>query len=363
MTPPEHKLLLRVQRAFWSSQLLQRLSSSLKDWQSLLDCDVADLQALGCTASQARQFIEVSSDEIEQDVLWLDNPNHHLLSIFSEDYPTLLAEIFDPPPVLLVVGDVQILNQPQLAIVGSRNPTQSGKRLAYDFAAELARAGLVVTSGMALGVDACAHQGALAVESPTIAVWGTGLDRVYPARHRELAQQIAQCGALVSEFPLGTSPKPHHFPKRNRIISGLSVGTLVVEAAPKSGSLITAYSAIKQGREVFAIPGSIHNPLARGCHQLIKQGAKLVETSAEILEELPQLAALCTKETAPKEKVVPQELSTIQIKILETIDFHSTSVESIIAKTSLSAEQINTELLLLELSGSIESVPGGYCRL
>ncbi len=236
-------------------------------------------------------------DLVDQDLRWLEGPDNHLLTLGHPDYPTLLAELPDAPPLLFVHGDPGVLSLPQLAIVGSRNPTPGGESTARDFARHLAAAGVTVTSGLALGVDGAAHEGALDAEGVTVAVMGTGLDRVYPARHRDLAHRIAVRGALVSEFAPGTPPKGDHFPRRNRIISGLSLGTLVVEAALRSGSLITARLASEQGREVFAIPGSIHNPLARGCHALIRQGAKLVETGQDILDELGPLAGLLAQTT------------------------------------------------------------------
>jgi DNA processing protein len=207
-------------------------------------------------------------------------------------YPPLLREIPQAPPVLFVHGDPDCLRVPQLAMVGTRNPTPSGRETARQFAAHLAGAGMIITSGLALGIDAAAHQGALAGGGRTIAVMGTSLDRVYPAKHRDLARAIAERGALVSELPTGTPALAENFPRRNRLISGLALGVLVVEAALQSGSLITARLALDQGREVFAIPGSIHNPLAKGCHALIRQGAKLVETANDIVEELGALAAV-----------------------------------------------------------------------
>ena len=237
----------------------------------------------------------------DQDMNWLAQPDNHLLPVTDPRYPAQLKTIPDPPTALFVHGDPDMLSTPQIAMVGSRNPSSGGARTAHDFARHFAACGLAVTSGLAMGIDAACHQGALAANGITIAVTGTGLDRVYPASNRELAHQIVGRGALVSEFPPGTPPRPGHFPRRNRIIAGLSLGTLVVEAALKSGSLITAQQALEQSREVFAIPGSIHNPLARGCHLLIRQGAKLVETANDVLEELaPALSELLeTENTRP----------------------------------------------------------------
>jgi DNA processing protein len=227
---------------------------------------------------------------LEPALAWLAEPGHHLVTFTDPDYPPLLRQIPDPPLALYVLGDRACLSTPQLAVVGSRNPTPGGRENARAFARALAEAGLTITSGLALGIDGEAHRGALEADGRTIAVTGTGLDRVYPATHRALAHEIAARGALVSEFAIGSPPRAEHFPVRNRIISGLSLGTLVVEAAERSGSLISARLAGEQGREVFAIPGSIQSPLSRGCHRLIRQGAKLVETAQDILEELSALA-------------------------------------------------------------------------
>ena len=223
----------------------------------------------------------------EADMRWLEGPRNALLTIADPAYPARLRELPNPPSALFLHGDPELLALPQLAVVGSRSPSTGGRRTAQAFAADLAAAGLAIGSGLASGIDAAAHEGALSVDGLTLAVTGTGLDRVYPARHRELAHRVAMNGLLVSEFPTGTPPLPANFPRRNRILAGLALGTLVVEAATQSGSLITARLAAENGREVFAIPGSIHNPLSRGCHQLIRQGAKLVETAEHKLEDRP----------------------------------------------------------------------------
>jgi DNA processing protein len=263
--------------------------------QAALNGTVTEFTDLGLPQAAQNYIRSPDWQQIEKDLVWLAKPDNRLLTPFDGDYPQLLREIGQPPPLLFVHVDVSVLQEPQIAMVGTRQPSASGQQLARDFAAHLAGFGIVITSGLALGIDAASHHGALAaVKGRTIAVMGTGLDRVYPARHRDLARAIvAQGGALVSEFLPGTPALAEHFPRRNRIISGLSLGTLVVEAALQSGSLITARLAAEQGREVFAIPGSVHNPVARGCHSLIKQGAKLVETATDILEELGPLAILC----------------------------------------------------------------------
>ena len=227
---------------------------------------------------------------VSKELDWLAQDDEFLITFEDGLYPRALREIPDPPPLLFVRGNPAVLSRPQIAITGSRNPTQAGADNAHEFAAALCQAGLTVTSGLALGIDSCAHRGALAASGATLAVSGTGADRVYPSRNLELAHEILRFGAIVSELPLGSGPRAEHFPRRNRILSGLSLGVLVVEAALHSGSLITARLAAEQGREVFAIPGSIHSPLARGCHALIRQGAKLVESAADVLEELAALA-------------------------------------------------------------------------
>lgn len=304
----------------------------------------------------------------DRDLAWSREPGNRILRWGTPEYPALLAEISDPPPLLFVHGDATLLQEPQLAVVGSRNPTAGGEETAHAFAAHLAGVGLTITSGLALGIDAAGHRGALAANGTTIAVMGTGLDRVYPARHRDLAHEIAAAGgALVSEFPLGTQPRPENFPRRNRIISGLSLGTLVVEAVLRSGSLTTARHALEQGREVFAIPGSIHNPLARGCHALIRQGAKLVETAEDILEELGPLAASLTRTaraTAPDEgPTAPAALSPAHAQLLDLMGFDPVSVDQLTIRSGLTAAEVSSMLLILELGGHVASRAGGrYVR-
>ncbi len=317
---------------------------------------------------------------LERELAWLDEEQdrHHLITWCDPDYPPLLREIPDPPIMFYVHGDRSLLSRPQLAIVGSRNPTPAGGENAQAFAEALAGAGLTITSGLALGIDGAAHRGALASGGTTLAVVGTGLDRVYPARHRELAHRIVEQGALVSEFPLGTPPRAENFPIRNRLISGLSLGTLVVEAAVQSGSLITARLAAEQGREVFAIPGSIHSPLSRGCHALIRQGAKLVETAQDIIEELGPLARLTAvrgvgdgpvlsgKDTPPATGDMgasPPELDPALSGLLECLGYDPVSVDGLVERSGLTAEAVSSMLLQLELHGHVTACPGGkYLR-
>ena len=320
----------------------------------------ADDVAPGPLLAARKEKLENLEAYIEQALNW-QAPNRHLLTWASPHYPTLLRQIPDPPALLYVTGDLQALSGPQLAIVGSRKPSPTGRDNAEAFAKALAEMGLGITSGLALGIDAAAHQGALAGKGVTIAIAGTGVDRVYPAQHRKLAHQIVENGGcLVSEYPLGSPPLPHQFPRRNRIISGLSVGTLVVEAALSSGSLITARQALEQGREVFAIPGSIHNPMAKGCHQLIRQGAKLVETAQDILEELAVLLGqqLQQFELAP----VSESQSETDDPLLQQMGWDPVDTDTLIERLGWPAEQVAEQLLGLELEGRVQAVPGGFLR-
>lgn len=315
---------------------------------------------------------------IEADLRWLEQPSHHFVPLGSPRYPELLANLPDAPVGLFVRGDPAVLNLPQLAIVGSRNPTLAGNDNALEFAAHLAGSGLAITSGLAIGIDASAHRGALQAGGRTIAVCGTGLDIDYPRANAGLAAEIASTGALVSEFPLGTPAAKSNFPRRNRIISGLALGTLVVEAAVQSGSLITARLAADQGREVFAIPGSIHNPLARGCHRLIRQGAQLVETADDIFVELQieprsrsqvlTRSAFSNNTRAMSKTAEPQAVFTGVLDkeyeiLLDALGFEPASVDVLIARTGLKADEVASMLLILELEAHIDAHPGGlYVR-
>jgi DNA processing protein len=301
---------------------------------------------------------------VEEDLAWLERPRNWLICWDDPRYPPLLRQIDAPPPVLFVHGDPACLCGHQLAIVGTRHPTPTGRETARDFAACLARSGMIITSGLAAGVDAEAHRGALLGHGCTIAVMGTGPDRIYPAQHRELAHEIADAGALVSELPPGTPPLAENFPRRNRIISGLTLGTLVVEAAARSGSLITARFAAEQGREVFAIPGSIHNAMAKGCHNLIRQGAKLVETAADIVEELGALALASEEDSAAAFRARTSELDDDYRRLLDYLGHEPISIDLLVERSGLTAEAISSMLLVLELQGIVAAAPGGlYSRL
>jgi len=337
----------------------------------LLQTGTGYLRELGLKQASIAALQCPDEEAIARDLDWHARPGNRIMCSLDPDYPALLAQIPAPPPLLYVHGNTAVLSEPQLAMVGSRNPTASGQQTATGFARHLSAAGLVITSGLALGIDAASHQGALDAGNATIAVMGTGLDRVYPARHRDLARQIAEQGALVSEFPVGTPPLAENFPRRNRIISGLSLGTLVIEAALRSGSLISARYAGEQGREVFAIPGSIHNPLARGCHQLIRQGAKLVETAADVIEELGALAQLCAGQPQPADPAGQagqvgdtRELAEDYLQLIDYIEYDSTSIDQLVTRSGLTPAEVSSMLLQLEMSGYIASSPGGlYNRL
>jgi DNA processing protein len=330
---------------------------------------VAQLAAVGLKADSIAAIKNLHPPLLPVVQQWLRQPNTHLLTVTDPRYPPQLADIHDPPPLLYVRGEVQLLSEPQIAIVGSRNPTPGGAEITQEFARHLTGYGLIVTSGLAQGIDGAAHLGALE-NGRTIAVFGTGLDRVYPAAHRTLARQIAENGALVSEFPPGCEPLAQNFPRRNRLISGLSLGVLVTEAALKSGSLITARTALEQGREVFAVPGSIRNPLARGCHALLRDGAKLVESAADILAELAPLLRVALTATATA--VAPLDLALDGVTgldsdsraVLKAMGFDLVAPDELIERSGFSAQQISAILLVLELSGHVSSEPGGrYGRI
>jgi len=294
---------------------------------------------------------------VERALEWLAQPQRALLTLADETYPRALLEIADPPPVLYAQGRLGLLQHPALAVVGSRNATAQGMANAESFARALSDAGLTIVSGLALGIDAAAHRGGLAGASSTIAVLGTGMDIVYPARNAALAAQIGERGLLVSEFALGTGATTHHFPRRNRLISGLARGCLVVEAALASGSLITARAAADQGREVFAIPGSIHSPLSKGCHALLKSGAKLVESADDVLSEL---SGFRPSGRASTTAAAPATASGL----LQHMGHDPVDIDALCSRAGWSAEQVSSELLRLELDGRVAALPGGlYQRL
>ena len=329
----------RLLAAFGSAPAV--FEASPAEWRDAVGATLADL-----LAGEPPLYAERLKAALQW---WRSGADRHVVTLGDPAYPPLLLQTADPPLLLYVQGRPDLLAAPSLAVVGSRNPTPQGADNARAFAAQLSREGLAIVSGLALGIDGAAHEGALGAHGRTLAVVGTGLDIVYPSRHLALARRIAESGALVSEYAPGTPSIAAHFPQRNRIIAGLARGTLVVEAALRSGSLITARLASEAGREVFAIPGSIHSPQSRGCHALIRQGAKLVESAADILEELrPQGALLPT--TAPEEPTDP---------LLEALGHDPVSLDALGARTGWPAQVLSAKLLELELDGHVARLPGG----
>ena len=293
-----------------------------------------------------------ATQEIEAALGWAEEPGNRILTLADADYPQALLTAFDPPTLFYLKGRAELLNRPALAIVGARTATKQGEANATAFAQALAEAGLTIVSGLAAGIDAAAHRGALAAPASTIAVIGTGCDRIYPARNAALAREIAEKGAILSEFPLGTPPLAANFPRRNRLIAGLSRGCLVVEAAQRSGSLITARLAAEAGREVFAIPGSIHSPQSKGCHALIKQGAKLVESAQDILEELGWARSIASPAQPAGDRGDDDP-------ILSALGGDPCDLETLATRTGLSADALLARLLPLELEGRVALLPGG----
>ncbi len=335
--------------------------------QAVFQAGPEQLRALRIGAESIAAIQTPDWHAVGQDRDWLSLPGHHLLTIQDPDYPPLLREIPDPPPLLFIDGHPEALQSVQIGIVGSRNPTAVGRETAHAFARKLAESGLTITSGLARGIDAAAHRGVLAGAGETVAVTGCGPDRIYPAAHRELAREIAQSGAVISEFPIGTPPSASNFPRRNRIVSGLSLGVLVVEAAERSGALITARLAGEQGREVFAIPGSIHSPLARGCNRLIRDGAKLVQTETDILEEIAaQARGLLREATAPETRAENSDEEPPDPEyqsLLEALGYEPTPIDILVERTGLTADMLSSMLLRLELQGAVACAAGGvYSR-
>jgi DNA processing protein len=311
---------------------------------------------------------------IANDLAWLDAANHHLIVWDSDDYPVLLRNVQNAPSALFVAGDPSQLWAAQIAVVGARSASSGGLANARSFAKAFVQAGNVITSGLAEGIDGAAHTAALEAGGITIAVLGTGPDLIYPRRHEELAARIVERGALVSEFPPGTPGKPEHFPRRNRIISGLSLGTLVIEASLNSGSLITARLAAEQGREVFALPGSIHSPLSRGCHKLIRDGAKLVETADEVLGELHGMGTALADGLRRRLRCADMVIDRAEVprdshaddpdyaRVLAAVSGAPVALDELVADTGLSVAALSSMLLVLELEGAVTAENGRYMR-
>lgn len=337
-----------------------KLLAYFKTPAAIFDASHSQLKDCQLRSTSIDSILNMDFEQFGSVFKWLEEPDHIIIPIHSTYYPPLLEQTATPPLFLFAIGNIEHLLNPQIAVVGSRNPTPQGIINTQKFCQSLVSQGLTITSGLALGIDGEAHRATIAEGGYTVAVTGTGLSRVYPAKHRELAHLITDNGVIVSECFPEEGVNPGNFPRRNRIIAGLSLGTLVVEAAKKSGSLITANIALEEAREVFAIPGSIHNPLAQGCHALIRQGAKLVENSEDILEELPALARAQNLATETQSR--PQ-LNPETAEFLKYIDYETTSTDTIAIRSQLSIESVATKLLLLELDGWIINHTGGYSRV
>ncbi len=347
-----------------SGQRLERLLSRFGDVGDVVRASAADLAAAGLTDSMAERLRDPDPEIAAATEAWLEHNDHHLVTWVDSHYPALLREISGAPAFLFVAGHLNTLELPQLAVVGSRNATGAGLDNAFRFAAYLAGAGFTITSGLARGIDGAAHRGALKGSGSTVAVCAHGLDQLYPPAHAELAGQIVLSGALVSEFAPGVPPRRTNFPRRNRIISGLSLGTLVVEAGQRSGALITARLASEQGREVFAIPGSIHSPLSRGCHRLIRDGATLVETGADIVEELRGLLEGISS-TIEQNSGLPESdradfMTDPQYRqLLHHMGYDPLSADQLVTRSGLTSAEVSSMLLRLELAGLIETLSDG----
>jgi len=336
-----------------------KLLNHFKSPQKIFSACKPELDSLKLKSEIQRSILNMNFDQFDPLLEWLQRPRHHCITLESSFYPPLLAETTLAPILLFAIGNIEQLLNPQIAVVGSRTPTRTGLANTQYFCQSLVANGLTITSGLALGIDGEAHRVALSEKGYTIAVMGTGLNLVYPATHRQLAHSISEQGLLISEYFPDERGSAASFPRRNRIIAGLSLGTLVVEAALKSGSLITARIAMDEGREVFAVPGNINNSLAQGCHSLIKQGAKLVEKGEDILDELPSLAAahkIASNETRP---LLNQETA----EFLKSVDFETTSMDTILERSQLPIETVTNKLLLLELDGWVINACGGYSRV
>ena len=345
-------------------QLLTKFGSP----QAIYSASISQLREIVDDETARKINHGVDTEAIKPTLDWLKKDNAHIVTLADSEYPQKLLEISNPPAVLYAIGNLPWLNHPSLAIVGSRSATPQGEKNAEEFSASLCHLGLCVVSGMALGIDGAAHRGALKANGATIAVVGTGLDIVYPARHRDLAHKIAERGLIISEFPLGTPSKAQNFPRRNRLISGLSLGCLVVEANIDSGSLITARLSTEQGREVFAIPGSIHSPVAKGCHQLIKQGAKLVENTQDILEEIKNLLPTSKLSYSPTGLMSEINSATVTGQagntVLDLMGFDAINFDHLQQLSALTTEVLSAMLMVLELEGKITVLAGNqYQRL
>lgn len=371
--PATTAALLPLALAGGPLQPLRLLLEQFEDAGAALAAGANAWRAAGCTAAQCQAIAHPDPVALARSQAWLDAPARQLLGWASPDYPPLLRQAPNPPLALFVAGNASLLWQPAIAIVGSRNPTAGGRDNTRLLAEQLGQCGLTVASGLAAGIDAAAHRAALAATAPTYAVIGTGPDIVYPRHHRQLQAELATHGAVVSEYPPGTTPRSGHFPARNRLLAALSLGTVVIEAAERSGALVTARLAGEAGREVFAVPGSIHNPMARGCHRLIRDGATLVTHADHILEGVANLAgelgnALQTRLHTPTSKAVtgpdpvPDLPDPDYQRLWEALGHDPTGMDSLIERTGLTAAMLSSMLLLMELQGRVSSAHGRYTR-
>ena len=371
--PCEHEPLLRLLLSGAPTSGLRRLLDSHGTAQAAVVAGARDWASHGLTAPVCNAIRTPDAAALRNAAEWLQAPGHHLLGWRDAEYPPLLRRIASPPAMLFVAGDPAQLWRPAVAIVGSRTATAGGCTNAGQFARQLAKAGLCIASGLAAGIDAAAHSATLEAGGVTVAVLGTGPDIAYPARHQRLLERIAATGAVVSEHPPGTGPLRQHFPSRNRILAGLSLGTLVIEAALRSGALITAHQAIDAGREVFAVPGSIHNPMVRGCHRLIREGATLVETPQEVIDALTPLVLdlaralqgeLCA---SPLPSVAPAQspllAQTNYNRLWQALGHDPTGMDALEERTGLTVAELSAMLLTLELEGHVAAEHGRYCRI
>jgi DNA processing protein len=347
---------------------LPRALETLLHAQGIVEASDAARAGAGISAASREFLSSTRAAPSATERAWLDNPRHHVVPCTDPRYPALLRRSERHPIALYVIGNPDLLNDPQLAIVGSRNPSAQGRETAHEFSEYLAGRGLAITSGLAVGIDSAAHRGALKAQGNTLAVLGSGVDVIYPRGNLRLAGEIQQQGALISGFPLGTPPRREHFPQRNGIIAGMSLGTLVVEAARRSGSLITARLAADQGREVFAIPGSIHSPLSRGCHELIRQGAKLTETAHDILSELNFSEFFGLAAGAPRVPAASGDAASGMDKehkiLLDALGFDPADLDVLVVRTGFKAQAVSSMMLILELEGHVQAAPGGrYSRV
>lgn len=372
-SPPCCPALLTLALAGGPRQTLRRLLDQHGDSTNALAAGPCGWQAAGCTPTQRQALAKPDADAWARAVTWLDADGHQLIGWGDPDYPPLLRDSPNPPLALFIAGDPMRPWQPAIAIVGSRIPTAGGRDIARDFSTTLAGCGLTIASGLAAGIDAAAHRAALACSGSTYAVIGTGPDLVYPRHHRQLQAQIAAEGAVISEYPPGTAPRSGQFPARNRLLAALALGTVVIEAAERSGALITARLASEAGREVFAVPGSIHNPMARGCHRLIREGATLVTHSADILEGVANLAgelacALQTRLQTPISPVPSGQHPAVTPpdpdyqRLWDALGYDPTGMDLLIERTGLTAASLSSMLLLMELEGKVSSAHGRYTR-